>query len=114
MPVNLTLPLTGGQVFDVIENQPERLMEIQGIGKGRLAKIKAAWLEQQAVREIMVYLHAHGVGSTFAQRIYKKYGDRALERINTNPYALAADIRGIGFKTADKLALSIGELPEWR
>jgi exodeoxyribonuclease V alpha subunit len=54
----------------------EHGQEISGIGKGRLAKIKTAWLEQQAVREIMVYLHAHGVGSTFAQRIYKKYGDR--------------------------------------
>jgi ATP-dependent exoDNAse (exonuclease V) alpha subunit len=63
------------------------VQEISGIGKGRLAKIKTAWLEQQAVREIMVYLHAHGVGSTFAQRIYKKYGERVRLLVATRHIA---------------------------
>ena len=98
----------GEDIFDVIEQTPTKLMELDGIGKKRVDKIINAWDEQKSVREIMVYLQSHGVGTARATRIYKKYGDDAISAIKANPYALAKDIHGIGFKTADQLAISIG------
>ena len=98
----------GENVFDVIESAPERLLELEGIGKKRVAKITQAWTEQKAVREIMVFLQSHGVGTTRATRIYKTYGDDAIKTITDNPYRLAGDIHGIGFKTADELAGKLG------
>src|SRR5436190_1826965 len=93
----------GDQVFDLIENAPDRLREVDGIGPVRAAWIVNAWGAQKMVREIMVFLHAHGVGSSRAVRIYKTYGSDAVQIMSENPYRLARDIRGIGFKTADAL-----------
>ena len=98
----------GESVFDVIERQPERLLSLEGIGPKRLAKIEAAWAEQKAVRDIMVFLQTHDVGTARALRIYRTYGDAALDLIQENPYRLAADIYGIGFRTADKLGAALG------
>src|SRR3989441_3128410 len=98
----------GDQVFDLIENAPDRLREVDGIGPVRAAWIVNAWGAQKMVREIMVFLHAHGVGSSRAVRIYKTYGSDAVQVMSENPYRLARDIRGIGFKTADALALKLG------
>lgn len=98
----------GEAVFDVIEAEPERLKDIEGIGPKRTEKVIAAWGEQKAIRGIMVFLHSHGVGSSRSVRIYKTYGDTAIETVRTNPYRLALDIRGIGFKTADQLAMRLG------
>ena len=98
----------GEKVFDIIEATPERLREVDGIGKVRAASILAAWAEQKAVREIMVFLHSHGVGTARAVRIFKTYGADAIEVMTQNPYRLARDIRGIGFKTADAIAMKLG------
>ena len=98
----------GEKVFDVIEATPDRLREVDGIGPVRAASILAAWAEQKAVREIMVFLHSHGVGTARAVRIFKTYGADAIQVMTQNPYRLARDIRGIGFKTADAIAMKLG------
>ena len=98
----------GEQVFEIIETASARLEEVPGIGKGRRRKIKSAWDEQKEIRNIMVFLHSHGVSSSRAVRIYKTYGEEALETVRENPYRLAQDIRGIGFKTADQIAEKLG------
>jgi exodeoxyribonuclease V alpha subunit len=98
----------GEQVFDVIEQEPERLLELEGIGPKRKERVTSAWAEQKVVREIMVFLQSHGVGTARAVRIYKTYGDQAVERVRENPYRLALDIHGIGFKTADAIAERLG------
>src|SRR6185503_9030490 len=94
--------------FEVIEATPDRLREVEGIGPVRAASILAAWAEQKAVREIMLFLHSHGVGTARAVRIFKTYGSDAIQVMTENPYRLARDIRGIGFKTADAIAMKLG------
>ena len=98
----------GNKVFDIIEASPHRLREVEGIGPVRAASILAAWAEQKAVREIMVFLHSHGVGTARAVRIFRTYGADAVRVMTENPYRLARDIRGIGFKTADAIAMKLG------
>ena len=98
----------GERVFDVIEAEPERLREVDGIGPVRAERITTAWAEQKTVREIMVFLHSHGVGTARAVRIFKTYGAEAVQVMSENPYRLARDIRGIGFKTADAIAMRLG------
>ena len=96
------------KVFDIIEAEPARLREVAGIGAVRAAKIAEAWAGQKVVREIMVFLHSHGVGTARAVRIFKTYGTDAVQVMSENPYRLARDIRGIGFKTADAIAQRLG------
>ena len=98
----------GATVFDVIEAEPDRLREVTGIGPVRAQRITGAWAEQKVVREIMVFLHSHGVGTARAVRIFKTYGADAVQVMTENPYRLARDIRGIGFKTADAIAMKLG------
>ncbi|RQW83074.1 MAG: hypothetical protein EHM62_02650 [Methylococcus sp.] len=98
----------GEAVFDVIEQTPERLLELEGIGAKRQQRVTSAWAEQKVIREIMVFLQSHGFGTSRAVRIYKTYGDEAIVRVSENPYRLALDIHGIGFKTADTLAQRLG------
>ena len=98
----------GEKVFDIIEAEPDRLREVTGIGPVRAKRITDAWAEQKIVREIMVFLHSHGVGTARAVRIYKTYGADAVQVMTENPYRLARDIRGIGFKTADAIAMKLG------
>ena len=95
------------KVFDVIEAEPDRLRQVDGIGPVRAQRIVAAWAEQKVVREIMVFLHSHGVGTARAVRIFKTYGADAVQVMSENPYRLARDIRGIGFKTADAIAMKL-------
>ncbi|WP_254217219.1 ATP-dependent RecD-like DNA helicase [Synechococcus sp. CCY 9618] len=102
----------GDQVFEVIEQTPERLREVPGIGKVRAGRIAQAWADQKVVREIMVFLHSHGVGTARAVRIFKTYGNDAVQVMAENPYRLARDIRGIGFRTADAIAARLGIKPE--
>jgi exodeoxyribonuclease V alpha subunit len=102
----------GVDVFTVIEETPERLLTLPGIGKKRTDKVTAAWSEQKAIREIMVFLQSHGVGTGRAVRIYKTYGDEAIIKVTENPYRLALDIHGIGFKTADLIAQKLGIAPD--
>jgi exodeoxyribonuclease V alpha subunit len=98
----------GEQVFEVIEQTPERMTELDGIGPKRKKRVVDAWAEQKVIRSIMVFLHSHGVGTARAVRIYKTYGDDAIAKVRENPYRLALDIHGIGFKTADALAQRLG------
>ncbi len=98
----------GAEVFEVIEQAPERLLEVPGIGKVRAGRIAQAWADQKVVREIMVFLHSHGVGTARAVRIFKTYGNDAVQVMAENPYRLARDIRGIGFRTADAIASRLG------
>jgi exodeoxyribonuclease V alpha subunit len=98
----------GAEVFTVIEQEPARLRDVEGIGPTRATRITEGWSSQRAVRDIMIFLHSHGVGTSRALRIYKTYGADAIAIISENPYRLARDIRGIGFITADKIAERVG------
>ncbi len=98
----------GEAVFELIEQEPARLREVTGIGAKRAERIVAGWADQKAIREIMLFLHANGVGTSRAVRIFKTYGQEAIALITENPYRLARDIRGIGFRTADLVAAKLG------
>ena len=98
----------GLETFEVIENDADRLFEVPGIGKGRVGKIRDSWEKQKDVKDIMVFLQGHGVSSTYAAKIYKQYGKDSIEKVQNNPYCLADDIWGIGFKTADGIAEKLG------
>ena len=98
----------GEDVFDVIEKEPDRLLQLKGIGPKRVERITSGWADQKAIREIMVFLQSHGVGTTRAVRIYKTYGADAIPLVSENPYRLARDIKGIGFLTADQIAEKLG------
>ena len=102
----------GIYTLDVIEEQPERLREVPGIGEGRVEKVTAAWQEQKQVKEIMLFLHAHGVSTNLAVKIYKTYGDEALKVVQADPYQLERDIYGVGFITADRIAQALGLAPD--
>ncbi len=98
----------GERVFDVIEETPERMLELPGIGQKRKETVVSGWAEQKVIREIMVFLQSYGVGTSRAVRIYKTYGNAAIAKVSENPYRLALDIHGIGFKTADAIAQKLG------
>ena len=98
----------GVDIMHVIENSPGRLIEVDGLGPKRTAMITAAWAEQKAIKEVMVFLQGVGVSTSLAVRIYKKYGDEAISVVRDEPYRLAADVWGIGFKTADTIAVAVG------
>jgi exodeoxyribonuclease V alpha subunit len=89
----------GEAVFDVIEAQPERLQDVDGISPKRAATIIAGWADQKVIREIMIFLHSHGVSTSRSVRIFKTYGAQAIQVFSDNPYRLARDVRGIGFVT---------------
>ena len=96
------------QTLDVFEQSIERLTEVPGIARKRLKSIEAAWIEHRAIRNVMMFLQSHGISTLFAVKIYKLYGDTAIDTVTLDPYRLANDFYGIGFFSADKVALSIG------
>ncbi len=98
----------GKRTLDIFEDRIEDLLLVPGIAHKKLAGIKTAWEEHRAVREVMLFLQGHGISTLFAVRIYKKYGDQAVALVRENPYRLADDFYGIGFFSADKVALSLG------
>lgn len=98
----------GINTLDVIENTHEELSRVEGIGPKRICTIIKAWQEQKKVKEIMIFLQGHGISANYSAKIYKKYGDSSVETVKLNPYRLAADIQGIGFLTADKIARNMG------
>jgi exodeoxyribonuclease V alpha subunit len=98
----------GDGTLEVIEKEPEKLFQVQGIGSVRAEKISEAFRQQKSIREVMLFLQTHGISSTFAFKIFKKYGNEAIRIVSRNPYCLATDIRGIGFRSADKIAGSMG------
>ena len=98
----------GVETLEVIEHHPERLRRVPGIGRKRLATILEAWREQRHIQEVMVFLQAHGIATAHAIRIYKTYGDEAIDRVQEDPFRLASEVFGIGFKTADQIAERLG------
>lgn len=98
----------GIDTLNIIDQHPDRLLEIEGLGEKRLDKISSCWSEQKSIREVMIFLQSHGVSPTYAQKIYKSYGDKSITKVKENPYHLAKDIFGIGFLTADTIAQKVG------
>ncbi len=98
----------GPETLDVFEDQIERLTEVRGIAARKLQSIEASWREHRAIRDVMMFLTEHGVSTLFAVRIYKRYGDEAIETVRSDPYRLARDIFGIGFFSADAIARQLG------
>lgn len=102
----------GAEVFDVIDHRSKRLEEVDGIGAKRRKEIKESWSKQKGVRQIMVFLHQHGISTARAVRIYKTYGEDSITKLNADPYRLARDLHGVGFKTADTIATKLGVAPD--
>ena len=102
----------GLETLDIIEQSCSRLIEVPGIAQKRVALIERAWAAQKAIKEVMIFLRGHGVSTTYAVKIYKQYGDQAIEIVSNNPYQLVADIFGIGFVTADTIARNVGIAPD--
>jgi exodeoxyribonuclease V alpha subunit len=98
----------GVDTLDVIEHEPRRLLDVLGIGPKRVSGVQTAWAEQKQIREVMIFLQGHGVRASWAVKIYKAFGDAALDVVEQDPYRLASEIRGIGFKTADQIARNLG------
>jgi exodeoxyribonuclease V alpha subunit len=102
----------GVETLDVIERHPARLSQVAGIGPVRSHRIQEAWLEQRAVREVMVFLQSLGISPAYAGRIFRRWGQSAISEIKRNPYHLADEISGIGFESADRIAAALGIAPE--
>ncbi|NPV08162.1 MAG: ATP-dependent RecD-like DNA helicase [Anaerolineae bacterium] len=102
----------GLEAMDVIEESPSRLLEVPGIGEKRSGMIVRAWEEQKQIKDLMVFLQSHGVSTGLAVKIYRHYGDQAVAVVREDPYRLARDVYGIGFKTADKIARNLGLAPD--
>jgi len=98
----------GKETLDVIEDEIEKLKQVEGIGEKRIEMIRQAWDEQKEIREVMLFLQTHGVSSGYATKIFKQYGKQSIEVVTENPYRLATDIFGIGFITADNIAMKLG------
>ena len=94
--------------LEIIDKEPERLHEIEGMGEKKGGADRAMLVRQKSIRQVMIFLQGHGVSPAFAQKIYKTYGDKSIEQMKTNPYRIARDIHGIGFKTADAIAIKLG------
>lgn len=98
----------GTETLEIINQTPDRLFEVSGLGGKRIEKIKVCWLEQQSIRDVMIFLRGHGVSPSYAQKIFKKYGSQSIEKVRSNPFQLAKEIHGIGFKSADAIAQGLG------
>lgn len=98
----------GVDTLNIIDLEPSRLLEVEGLGAKRMEKIKTCWEEQKSIREVMIFLQSHGVSPTYAQKIFKKYGSESIQRVKENPFNLARDIFGIGFKIADSISEKLG------
>jgi len=98
----------GSQILDILDSDPKQLLDVEGIGPAKLKTIVSSWQEKREVRGLMLFLQTHGVATTFAHRIFRHYGVNSVQRLRANPYDLAYDIQGIGFRTADEVALKLG------
>lgn len=98
----------GADTLEVLEQQSERLAEVPGISQKRVKLIQAAWAEQRAIKDVMLFLQSHGISTAYAVKIFKQYGDASIATVTQNPYQLAAEVYGIGFVTADAIARSLG------
>ncbi|MEI8366024.1 MAG: ATP-dependent RecD-like DNA helicase [Parachlamydiaceae bacterium] len=102
----------GKDTLHIIEKTPERLLEIEGLGNKRAGKIRECWEEQKSIRDVMIFLQANGVSPAYAQKVYKTYGVQSIKKVKENPFHLARDIHGIGFKKADAIAMEMGIPPD--
>ena len=102
----------GDETLEILDHNPERLAEVEGLGKKRIEAIGSAWGRQRGIRRVMVFLQSHGAGTAMAAKIYKRYGDHAVAVVQENPYRLSIDVTGIGFLTADRIARSVGIEPD--
>ncbi|MDR2668736.1 MAG: ATP-dependent RecD-like DNA helicase, partial [Desulfovibrio sp.] len=98
----------GPETFKILDEEPERLSEVKGISARKAEEVKSAWSEHRGIRDLIIFLQPHGISTAYAVRIFKQYGGDALAVVRSNPYRLAMDIRGIGFPTADAVALKLG------
>jgi len=105
------LKVFGPETLEVIGNAPERLLEVPGVGASKLAEIKRSWAEHRDIRDLIIFLQEHGVSTSLATKIYRQYGPRSYQVLRANPYQLCLDIWGVGFKTADQVALRLGLNP---
>ena len=98
----------GAETLEIIDNHPQRLSEVGGVGRKRVSLINAGWVEKKAIKEVMIFLQGHGVSASLAAKIYKRYGDSAVAAVQRNPYRLSEDVYGIGFLTADRIGRALG------
>lgn len=98
----------GVDTIDILDTDPERLFEVEGVGKHRVHLITKGWQEQKQIKEVMLFLQSHGITTNLAVKIYKTYGDDSIKQVESDPYRLARDIHGVGFRTADKIAGDLG------
>ena len=101
----------GDRTIDILTNNPGKLKEIEGIGPVKLKEIKKSWAEHEDIRELIIFLQEHNISTTLATKIYRQYGDKSFHVLKTNPYQACHDIWGVGFKTADQIALKLGLEP---
>ncbi len=98
----------GLETIAIIDLHPSRLSEVLGLGQKRIEKIKSSFEEQKAIRDVMIFLRGHGISAALAQKIFRQYGNQSIQKLKENPFLIAKEIHGIGFKSADKIALNIG------
>ncbi|KKK93413.1 hypothetical protein LCGC14_2693130, partial [marine sediment metagenome] len=96
------------ETLDIIDETPHRLLEVEGIGKKRIEMIRKNWEDQKIIRQVIIFLRTYGISPTYAQKIYKMYANASIQKVKENPYILAKDITGIGFKIADNIAEKLG------
>jgi len=101
----------GDRTIDILTNNPNKLKEVEGIGPVKLREIKRSWAEHEDIRELIIFLQEHNISTTLATKIYRQYGDKSFHVLKTNPYQACHDIWGVGFKTADQIALKLGLEP---
>ncbi len=102
----------GKSTLEVFEKNIQKLIEVEGIATKKITMIETAWIEHRSIRDVMIFLQSHGISTLFAVKIFKQYKEKAIKLVTKNPYRLANDIYGIGFISADKIALSIGLQPK--
>ncbi len=102
----------GLEALHVLDETPARLREVEGLGEKRAAAVERAWRDQRALRDVMVFLQSHGASAALAIRVVRRYGNRAIEKVSREPYRMALEVRGVGFKTADRIAKAIGVAPD--
>ncbi|MEW6202858.1 MAG: ATP-dependent RecD-like DNA helicase [bacterium] len=104
----------GEKTIEVLENHPERLLEVEGIGKRKAEEIRQAWDEKRSVKNVMMFLQSHNISPAYSVKIFKQYGNGAVDVLRENPYKVARDITGIGFRIADRIAMNLGVSPDSR
>jgi len=101
----------GAQTIDIFSENPEKLQEVEGVGRIKLREIKKSWAEHERIRELIIFLQGHNISTNLATKIYHHYGEKAFQVLKSNPYQVCLDIWGVGFKTADQMALKLGVSP---